>query len=87
MKVKSRGKTRITCSITAKPLAVIWGLGFPNRPCDIRKIGVNRLIDFLKNDPVYGGCSVMLGVPTYFRELNKECLPLFIRHVYSSIGL
>lgn len=58
-----------------KPLVAIWGLGFPDRPYDIRKIGINRLIDFLKNDPIYGGCSVMLGVPTYFRELDKDCLP------------
>ena len=56
-------------------MVAIWGLGFPDRPYDIRKIGVNRLIDFLKNDPEYGGCSVMLGVPTYFRELDKDCLP------------
>ena len=58
-----------------KPLVTIWGLGFPDRPYDIREIGINRLIDFLKNDPEYGGCSVMLGVPTYFRELDKDCLP------------
>jgi hypothetical protein len=58
-----------------KPLVAIWGVGFPDRPYDIKNIGINRLIDFLKNDPVYGGCSVMLGVPTYFRELNKDCLP------------
>lgn len=58
-----------------KPLVTIWGVGFPDRSYDIRDIGLNRLIDFLKNDPVYGGCSVMLGVPTYFRELNKDCLP------------
>ena len=43
-----------------KPLVVIWGLGFPDRPYDIRNIGIERLINFLKNDPVYGGCSVML---------------------------
>ncbi|WP_421897785.1 glycoside hydrolase family 71/99-like protein [Marinoscillum sp.] len=58
-----------------KPLVAIWGLGFPDRPYDIREIGINRLIDFLKNDPMYGGCTVMLGVPTYFRELDKDCLP------------
>jgi len=58
-----------------KPLVTLWGLGFPDRPYNIRKIGVNRLIDFLKNDPEYGGCTVMLGVPTYFRELDKDCLP------------
>lgn len=58
-----------------KPLVTIWGVGFPDRPYNIREIGLNRLIDFLKNDPVYGGCTVMLGVPTYFRELNKDCNP------------
>jgi hypothetical protein len=58
-----------------KPLVTIWGLGFPDRSYNIREIGINRLIDFLKNDPEYGGCSVMLGVPTYFRELDKDCLP------------
>ena len=75
MKVTSRGEGQNYLFHNGKPLVVIWGLGFPDRPYDIRKIGVNRLIDFLKNDPVYGGCSVMLGVPTYFRELNKDCLP------------
>jgi len=58
-----------------KPLVAIWGIGFPDRPYETRAIGINRLIDFLKNDPEYGGCSVMLGVPTYFRELDKDCLP------------
>jgi len=58
-----------------KPLVTIWGLGFPDRSYNIRRIGIDRVIDFLKNDPVYGGCSVMLGVPTYFRELNADCLP------------
>jgi hypothetical protein len=58
-----------------KPLVTIWGVGFPDRPYNIQKIGLERLIDFLKNDPVYGGCSVMLGVPTYWRDLNADCNP------------
>ena len=57
-----------------KPLVAIWGLGFPDRPYNTRNIGIERLIDFLKNDPVYGGCSVMLGVPTFWRDLNADCL-------------
>ena len=55
-----------------KPLVTIWGVGFPDRPYDIRNIGLERFIDFLKNDPEYGGCSVMLGVPTHWRELNGD---------------
>ncbi len=57
-----------------KPLVAIWGLGFPDRPYNIRDIGFDRLLDFLKNDPVYGGCSVLIGVPTYFRELGSDCI-------------
>ena len=75
LKVTNQGENQTYLYHNGKPLVAIWGVGFPDRPYDSRKIGVNRLIDFLKNDPVYGGCSVMLGVPTYFRELNKDCLP------------
>lgn len=57
-----------------KPLVAIWGVGFPDRPYDIRNIGLPRLIDFLHNDPVYGGCAVMLGVPTFWRDLNADCV-------------
>ena len=58
-----------------KPLVVIWGLGFPDRGYDMQKIGIDKVIDFLKHDPDYGGCSVMLGVPTYFRDLNVDTNP------------
>lgn len=75
LKITNYGKEQHYLFHNGKPLVVIWGVGFPDRPYNIRDIGVNRLIDFLKNDPVYGGCSVMLGVPTYFRTLNKDCLP------------
>jgi hypothetical protein len=57
-----------------KPVVAIWGLGFPDRPYNIHNIGIEKLIDFLKNDPVYGGCAVMLGVPTYFRDLRIDCI-------------
>lgn len=57
-----------------KPLVTIWGVGFPDRPYDIRNIGLERFIDFLKNDSEYGGCSVMLGVPTFWRDLNSDCV-------------
>ena len=58
-----------------KPVVVIWGLGFPDRGYNIRDIGIEKVIDFLKHDPQYGGCAVMLGVPAYFRDLNVDCLP------------
>lgn len=58
-----------------KPLVAIWGIGFPDRPYNIRNIGIERFMDFLKNDPVYGGCSIMVGVPTFWRDLNADCHP------------
>lgn len=73
LKVTSR-KNNTYLYENGKPVVAIWGLGFPDRPYDIRNIGVERLIDFLKNDPVYGHCAVMLGVPNSWRELNADCI-------------
>lgn len=30
-----------------KPVVAIWGIGFPDRPYNIRNIGLERLINFL----------------------------------------
>ncbi|WP_378924003.1 glycoside hydrolase family 71/99-like protein [Pelagicoccus mobilis] len=75
MKVTSQGDGQTYLHHNGKPLVAIWGLGFPDRPYDIRKIGFERLLDFLKNDPEYGGCSIMLGVPAYFRRLAVDANP------------
>ena len=74
IKVTNQAGTKTYLHHNGKPVVAIWGVGFPDRPYDIRNIGLNRLIDFLKNDPQYGGCSVMLGVPTFWRDLNADCL-------------
>ena len=88
IKVTNQGENQTYLYHNGKPLVAIWGVGFPDRPYDTRKIGINRLIDFLKNDPVYGGCSVMLGVPTYFRELNKDCLPdPYLHEIIKSVDI
>jgi hypothetical protein len=52
-----------------KPLVAIWGLGFN----DGRKYTLKEcraLVEFFKAD----GCSVMLGVPTAWREQNRDCI-------------
>mgnify|MGYP007006690478 CR=1 FL=1 len=88
LKVTDQGENQTYLYHNGKPLVAIWGVGFPDRPYDTRKIGINRLIDFMKNDPVYGGCSVMFGVPTYFRELNKDCLPdPYLHEIIKSVDI
>ncbi|MCX6309284.1 MAG: glycoside hydrolase family 71/99-like protein [Bacteroidia bacterium] len=54
-----------------KPLVAIWGVGFG----DNRKYGYaeyDKLLKFFKDDPEYGGCSILLGVPTRWRELGSD---------------
>lgn len=74
IKVTNQQGTKTYLHQNNKPVVAVWGLGFPDRPYNIRNIGILKLIDFLKNDPVYGGCAVMLGVPTFWRELNADCI-------------
>jgi hypothetical protein len=73
LKLTSQGTNQTYLYHRGKPLVAIWGIGFPDRPYNIHTIGIEKLIDFLKYDPEYGGCSVMLGVPNYFRELKTDC--------------
>ncbi|WP_215224699.1 glycoside hydrolase family 71/99-like protein [Echinicola shivajiensis] len=74
LKVTSQKGKQTYLFHNGKPLVAIWGLGFPDRPYGIRNIGIARFIDFLKNDPEYGGCSIMLGVPTFWRTLEADCI-------------
>ena len=53
-----------------KPLVAVWGIGFN----DNRKYGLNeadKIIQGLKDR----GYSVMIGVPTYWRALNRDTEP------------
>lgn len=50
-----------------KPVVTIWGVGF----CDGRRYTLAdcmKLVRFFKEDPEYGNNTVMLGVPTGWRE-------------------
>ena len=74
LKVTNQDGAKTYLHHNGKPLVAIWGVGFPDRPYNIRNIGLERFIDFLKNDPEYGGCSIMMGVPTFWRDLNADCI-------------
>ncbi len=54
-----------------QPVVAVWGVGFN----DGRKYTLaecEELIRFLKEDQQYGDCTVMLGVPTGWRTLDRD---------------
>jgi hypothetical protein len=55
-----------------KPLVALWGLGFNDRAPMLDDW--KELIRFFKNDAAPGGCTVMLGVPAYWRTLNRDTI-------------
>jgi hypothetical protein len=53
-----------------KPVVAVWGIGFSDsREYTLDECG--RLVDALKAD----GCTVMLGVPTYWRDQSRDASP------------
>jgi hypothetical protein len=54
-----------------RPVVGVWGVGF-NDGRRYTLAECERLVDFLKNDGRYGGCSVLLGVPTGWRTLDAD---------------
>ncbi|HTB85414.1 MAG TPA: glycoside hydrolase family 71/99-like protein [Candidatus Sulfotelmatobacter sp.] len=56
-----------------KPVVAIWGIGF-NDHRDYTLEECRQLIEFFKNDPDAGGCTVMVGVPAHWRELNGDAV-------------
>lgn len=72
LNLTGRGNKQSYLYHNGKPLVALWGVGFPDRDYSLQC--VERVIEFLKNDPVYGGCSIMLGVPAYWRELRQDAV-------------
>ena len=56
-----------------KPLVALWGAGFNDR--DPMLDDWRQLVAFFKTNAVPGGCSVLLGVPTYWRTLTRDAIP------------
>ena len=66
-------KDRMYLHHNGKPVVSVWGIGFNDK----RRYTLAQcleLITFLKDDPVYGGNTVMIGVPTYWRTLTSDTL-------------
>ena len=55
-----------------KPVVAVWGFGFNDRRRYTLKEGL-ELVAFLKSKEG-GNCTVMLGVPTYWRTLERDAV-------------
>ena len=56
-----------------KPIVAVWGVGFSDHR-DYSLEECRTLLEFLKNDPTYGGCTVMVGVPAHWREQDRDAV-------------
>ncbi len=57
-----------------KPVVAVWGVGF-NDGRQYTLAECAELLRFLKEDPEYGGATIMLGVPTGWRTLDRDSVP------------
>ncbi|OQP46254.1 xylosidase [Niastella yeongjuensis] len=71
LRLTTRGNKQPYLYHNGKPLVALWGVGFnDHRAYGLKE--VEKIVNFLKNDKEYGGCSILLGVPTYWRELGRD---------------
>lgn len=56
-----------------KPVVAVWGIGFDDDR-EYTLAECEELVDFLKNDPQYGGYTVMLGVPHKWLTFGSDAM-------------
>jgi glycoprotein endo-alpha-1,2-mannosidase len=71
LKLTNQGKKTTYLFHNNKPLVAFWGIGAGTRASGHIPEIVDIMI-FFKNDPVYGGCSIHLGVPSRWRTLGSD---------------
>lgn len=64
-----------------KPVVFVWGMPLPDRNISVDT--ANKVVDFLKNDPKYGGNYVIGGLPGRWRDLDKS----WEKHILSYDGV
>lgn len=55
-----------------RPVVGVWGVGFEEKKREYSLKLVEEFIRFLKDNPDYGKCTVVLGVPTWWREQEGD---------------
>jgi len=56
-----------------KPVVAVWGVGF-NDDRGYTLAECDKLLDFLRSDPRYGGNTLLVGVPTGWRTLDRDAV-------------
>jgi hypothetical protein len=56
-----------------RPVVAVWGIGF-NDGRAYTLAECDRFVEFLKNDQKYGGNTVLLGIPTGWRTLDRDSI-------------
>jgi glycoprotein endo-alpha-1,2-mannosidase len=71
LKLTNQGAETSYLFHNGKPLVAFWGIGSGTRESG-HIPEIFDIIDFVKNDPEYGGCSVHLGIPSRWRTLGSD---------------
>jgi glycoprotein endo-alpha-1,2-mannosidase len=71
LKLTNQGANTTYLFHNEKPLVAFWGIS-----AGTRKSGhipeIFDILEFFKHDPVYGGCSIHLGIPSRWRTLGWD---------------
>jgi glycoprotein endo-alpha-1,2-mannosidase len=71
LKLTNQGKETSYLFHSNKPLVAFWGISAGTRESG-HIPEIFDIIEFFKNDPVYGGCSIHLGIPSRWRTLGSD---------------
>lgn len=71
LKLTNQGKHTTYLFHKDKPLVAFWGISAGTRESG-HIPEIFDIMDFFKNDPVYGGCSIHLGIPSRWRTLGSD---------------
>ncbi|MBT3383773.1 MAG: xylosidase [Prolixibacteraceae bacterium] len=71
LKLTNQGKKTTYLFHNEKPLVAFWGISSSGREHG-HIPEIFDIMDFFKNDPVYGGCSIHLGIPSRWRTLGSD---------------
>lgn len=71
LKLTNQGPNSNYLFHNSKPLIALWGISAGTRESG-HIPEIFDIMDFFKNDPQYGGCSIHLGIPSRWRTLGVD---------------